>query len=91
VENSHSSPKLEPTSYIYLDHANTSIITSDLTKPRVDCSRPLPPKRCPRPVAGEFLQDNGQITKILGKQQNNKSTNLLPPTAFKLEDLLPPK
>ncbi len=83
--------KLKSASYTYLGRANSSNITSELPKPRVDYNCLLPPKRCPRLVAGEFLQDDGQITKILGKQQNNKSTDLLAPTALKLEDLLPPK
>jgi hypothetical protein len=42
-------------------------------------------------VAGEPLQDDGQITKILGKQQIKKSSDHLSPTAFTLEDLLSPK
>ena len=61
MENSCSSSK--STNYMYLGCADTSIITSDLTKPRVDCSHPLPPKRFPRSEAGEFLQVDGQINQ----------------------------
>jgi hypothetical protein len=40
-------------------------------------------------VAGESLQEEGKLSKYLGKQYHHMSSNIHPFTS--LEDLLPPK
>jgi len=74
---------------MYLGRADSSNITIEFPKPRVYCDHSLLSEKCTRPVAGESLQEEGKLSKYLGKQYHHMSSNIHPFTS--LEDLLPPK